>query len=271
MRSKILSYEDSIPPLFNWLRYIRHVVLAKDVTYPLLLNKVFKQIESHALEAIDIGANVGIFTRYLSRRFQTTHAIEPIPYLAMRLDRCFASGVKIYNNAIGESDGDIILRTPLDANGNRMDALSTVSSSNNFDLFGHSGEIETKVKIGKLSSIVKTERRVGFIKIDVEGFERAVLSGSIDFLAEHKPLIMMEIGKAHDANYLETLKLLKNLDYEGFSLSNSGLKRNVEQAIEMQPDVLSANNRDQWYGQWDFIFVHKNSVSAFEKYVTSGD
>jgi FkbM family methyltransferase len=266
MRSKMLTYENSMPSAFNWLRYIRHVVFAKSVTYPLLLDKIFKQIESQSLEAIDIGANVGIFTRYLSRRFQITHAIEPIPDLATRLDRCFGSGVKVYNSAIGDSDGEIVLRTPLDSNGKRMDALSTVSDANSFDLFGHNGEIKTSVKMRKLASIIKPHKRVGFIKIDVEGFERSVLSGSIDFLNEHKPLIMIEIGKVHDPKYIETLNLLADLDYTGYSISNKGLGNDVENLIEMQPSHLSSENKNQWYGQWDFIFIHKNSTVLFDTF-----
>jgi FkbM family methyltransferase len=266
LREIILKFEDLSPPLLNWLRYFKHVVVSRSVTYPDLLDRIFKEMNSKSLAAVDIGANVGIFTRYLSKNFQLVHSIEPLPHLADRLSRCFGSNVRIHNNAIGATDGEVVLRTPLGANGQPMDALSSVSESNNFDLFGQHGMIETNVKIRTLSSLLRQTLNIGFVKIDVEGFERSVVEGSVEVLKVSAPLLMIEIGKIHDPEYQLTLTMLERLGYQGFVISNEGLKKGVAEAIEAQPSSLS-NDSSTWYGQWDFLFIPQLKMAQFQKYM----
>ena len=81
----ITRYEDYTPVMFNWLRYYNHVVLKKNIVYPEVTKKIFSIVDSKNAIAVDVGANVGIVTRYLSQHFAVTHAIEPLPYLYQRL------------------------------------------------------------------------------------------------------------------------------------------------------------------------------------------
>ena len=83
MRSYVLTYEDSAPEVFNWARYIRHVGIKKDTAYPNVTKAIFKLILSSDAIAIDVEAYVGVVTRYFSRYFVVTHAIEPLPYLSL--------------------------------------------------------------------------------------------------------------------------------------------------------------------------------------------
>ena len=81
IRKFILSYEDYAPVLFNWLRYLHHVSLKGNIVYPSVTKKIFKRVDAGNAIANNLGANAGIVTRYLSRHFAVTHAIEPLPSL----------------------------------------------------------------------------------------------------------------------------------------------------------------------------------------------
>jgi hypothetical protein len=83
MRRYVLTYEDSAPVVFNWARYIWHVVIKKDTVYPNVTKAIFKLIRSSDAIAIDVGANVGVVTRYFSRYYVVNHAIKPLPYLSL--------------------------------------------------------------------------------------------------------------------------------------------------------------------------------------------
>lgn len=267
IRQFIMSMEDDIPVLFNWGRYFKHVVINKAVTYPLVLGPIFSQIGSSDLAAIDVGANVGVFTRYLSRQFGEVHAIEPIPHLAKRLRTVAPKKVTVHNCAVGAENGEITIRTPLDAVGGRMDALSTAAGQNNFELFGHNGSIETLVQQHRLSTLVTSERRIGFVKIDVEGFENEVLHGSAELINRHQPLLLIEIGQVHNSNFMDTLELIKGMGYIGFSISNTGLTDDVENSIRTQPIDLKGVPQSKWHGQWDFLFIPRSAIAIVEPFV----
>lgn len=267
IRQFIMSKEDSIPSLFNWARYFKHVVIKKGVTYPTVLGPLFSQIGSNNLAAVDVGANVGVFTRYLSLKFAEVHSVEPIPHLARRLQIATPRNVIVHQCAVGAEDGAITIRTPLDHSGGRMDALSTAAGQNNFELFGHSGSIETVVKQHKLSTLVSSQPRIGFVKIDVEGFENEVLNGSTELIARHQPLLLIEIGHVHNSKFMETLELIESFGYVGFSISNSGLTDDVEKSIRNQPADLKGVPPSDWYGQWDFLFVPRSGLDLVKDFI----
>ena len=259
IREFIVSHEDMAPRLFNWARYFKHVVVGRSMTYPDILGPMFEKMGARELHAIDVGANAGIFTRYLSKYFARTHAIEPIPHLARRLEYMPRARVSVYNCALGAGDGEITMRTPLDARGKRMDALTTASPDNNFELFGHNGTVETVVKQHRLSSLIGADAKVGFIKIDVEGFENQVIEGALEMLARDRPVLLIEISRTHNPNYLALLEHLVSLGYHGYVISNTGFTEGVEKAIRDQPDSMEHENVDAPEPQWDFIFFPSNN------------
>ena len=78
-----MTCEDSAPVVFNWARYIWHVVIKKDTVYPSVTKAFFKMIRSADAIVIDVGANVGDVTRYFSRYYVVNQAIKPLPYLSL--------------------------------------------------------------------------------------------------------------------------------------------------------------------------------------------
>lgn len=266
LRQFVVSKEDYAPALYNWARYFNHVVLRRSVTYPDILGPIFAMIGSKNLEAVDVGANVGVFTRYLSRHFAKTHAIEPVPHLARRLRSIAPSKVEVYNCALGSEDGEILIRTPLDASGRRMDALTTAAAQNNFDLFGHSGTIETKVEQHRLGTLLEKAGKIGFIKIDVEGFENEVIKGALATLQRHRPLLMIEISKTHNPSYEQLLFELSNAHYFGMSITQRGVSDRVVADIAAQPSDIRHRTESGDEPQWDFFFVPRESTDRFAQW-----
>jgi FkbM family methyltransferase len=128
----------------------------------------------------DIGANIGYYTRLLSRivgEQGVVVAVEPMPRALRLLQRNAAdlSNTRIFPAAIGES-------TSLQADLHEAKQLdvSTVS-------FG-SGS----TPVVTIDSLAKSVRPPSFIKIDIEGAEVLALRGATRVLSEIRPILMFE-------------------------------------------------------------------------------
>lgn len=152
--------------------------------------------------AIDVGAHVGLWSYNLAHAFKEVHAFEPVA--AHR--ECFAKNiegidkdicVKLMPYALGAADGMVDIDSEPGSSGN-----STVR-------FG--GQIE----------MITLDRcdlhHVNLIKIDCEGFEENVLSGSEQTIRAWKPTIVVEQKREMAARFglqpLGAVELLKSWGY----------------------------------------------------------
>src|ERR1700693_2373788 len=125
--------------------------------------------------ALDIGANEGFFAHHLLPHAQTVIAFEPLPQMLVRLRQRYADKMVIHGVILSDREGQGELKYPA---GGYMSA--TIAESNSAAL--ESGRvIETVVaSMRTLDSFNLTN--VGFVKIDVEGHEEAVLGGGMNTL-----------------------------------------------------------------------------------------
>lgn len=130
---------------------------------------------------IDVGANMGLVSLLLARRFpdRTIHAFEPNPStfatLEDNLARNKAPHVVCHRMAVCDAGGTIMFdNDPV----NR--ATASISFSEN--------ALSTAVPAITLDSFLEAHRidSVALLKIDVEGFETLVLSGASRMLAEKR-------------------------------------------------------------------------------------
>lgn len=265
IRKYVLTYEDSAPSIFNWARYLLHVFIKKDTVYPNVTKAIFKLIRSSDAIAIDVGANVGVVTRYFSRHFAVTHAVEPLPYLSARLKHLQNKHIKVHECALGAEDGQITIRTPCNAGGQPFHALSTASSTNALSMYEHDSVIESIVPQHRLSTLIsKNAGRVGYIKIDVEGFEHAVLLGSDELIERDRPMIQMEIEKTHNPKYENVLEFMLQKKYKGFSFAENGLKDNMYECIKAQPVSKNLRINTSVAHQFEFIFIPNEKLNVFK-------
>ena len=146
---------------------------------------------------LDIGANTGVYSELMSRYCNKVLAFEPNPKIYATLQRCAAHNVECHQIALSDKDGNAELRIPRTKKGhsNQGGSLSTVKVSDNFDVI----EVTT-TRLDSLDLGV-----IGFIKIDVEGYELNVLQGARDTIARDRPTLLIELEERHTGQPLETL------------------------------------------------------------------
>jgi FkbM family methyltransferase len=127
--------------------------------------------------ALDIGANVGLWSRDLSERFDKVVAFEPVPDFR----ECFVlnvtgTNVEVRPCALGAEDTMIdMIVTP----GNTGHSHVNTSSMG-------SGQIP----MWRLDTLQLD--RVDYVKIDCEGYELNILRGAEQTLRQHRPIVVVE-------------------------------------------------------------------------------
>lgn len=152
--------------------------------------------------AIDVGAHIGLWTRWLARDFVCTHAFEPIKrHLACLRQNLFDDYgyVEIHNCALGDVQGSIAM-------------CGTISTSGRSHVYDPclTSKVTEEARCFPLDFYEYED--VDFIKIDVEGYETHVLEGARKTIKANHPVIVIE-QLGHEERYGETrdgaLALLK--------------------------------------------------------------
>ncbi|MDX1386403.1 MAG: FkbM family methyltransferase [bacterium] len=167
--------------------------------------------------SLDIGAKVGMYTYRLLKYSREVWAFEPIPELARLLRKAFGKQVHVEAVALSDQEGRLSLRIPFNEKGVPKYGRSTVAKENplNFSDLKEIEVIEIETKTLDQYSFID----VGFIKIDVEGHELAVLKGAQEILKKHRPTLLIEANDQHHPGALEKLKaFLESQKYEGYFL-----------------------------------------------------
>lgn len=143
--------------------------------------------------SIDAGANVGVWTWAMARHSKEVHAFEPNPKNLSKLRRNVGKlkNVSIHGLALADAEGEAILRIPRGRKGhsNQRASLSTAAVGDD------QAFTALAVKQKRLDDCGL--RSVGFIKIDVEGFELTLLEGAQATIARDHPNLIIEIEEAH--------------------------------------------------------------------------
>lgn len=149
--------------------------------------------------AVDVGANVGIWSWYLRRHSRGVIAYEPNPDLAAWLRRALPTGVEVRASAVSDARGRLPLRIPL-VGGRPDNALASLSQT-----FAGVGSVrEVEVDVRRLDD--EDLRGIGFLKVDVEGHERAVIGGAKELLKRERPTVVVEIEERHAPGAIEAVR-----------------------------------------------------------------
>lgn len=140
---------------------------------------------------LDVGANVGTHTLFLSRIAKHVHAFEPwLPVRRKMLHAVEANGiVNVTVHPVGLADQNARLPFLIPTGRN----LGTGEFVNRCRSSLPSAELE----VVRGDEYLRTHNvgPVGFIKIDVEGFETQVLKGLQHTIWTHRPIILMELSE----------------------------------------------------------------------------
>lgn len=155
--------------------------------------KAFRELLKPGDIAIDVGANWGLHTLYLSRLVGETGrvvAVEPYPgafeELRWHIDINHCQNVTLQNLAAGDEEKEERLIDDL----GQMGVLSSVS---------HLRKIPEKVSfavlekpLDRIAEDLKLSK-INLIKIDVEGAENKVLSGAEKIVKAHRPYFVIDL------------------------------------------------------------------------------
>ena len=176
---------------------------------------------------LDIGANIGVMSYYLSKRLPNSaiHAFEPVPEnmkVFLKVKRKFKlSNVKTYPIAVGNESGKIDMIMPQE-NAVYFHGLSRVNQD-----IQNNGKIST-VEIKRLDELNDFKKvKVNALKIDVEEYEFNVLKGAEDLISKNRPVIYCELWDTE--NRKNSMEFIKKLDYKIFVNVNNKLTVFIEQ------------------------------------------
>lgn len=211
--------------------------------------KLLPQMVAPHRIAIDIGANKGVYTHLLSRLCQSVEAFEPNPKIYRILKRALPANVTAHQVALSDSIGTAELIVPMYRGG-----FSNQTASLNPRKRNH-GARSVSVPQRTLDSCEFSN--VGFIKIDVEGFERAVLAGARKTIMRERPVLQVEIEEQHTGEAVATsVQQLTDMNMSAFFFRGGVLKpfKEFDEAANKQAIKTPAyiNN---------FIFKPKESSS----------
>jgi FkbM family methyltransferase len=163
--------------------------------------------------AVDVGANVGIYTYAFSSAGAVVEAFEPQAACARVLEAFAASrrNVRVHHTALGASAGNATLHVPL--------AQGRVAAGNASVTPSERPAITESVSIRTLDSFELPD--VAMIKIDVEGLELDVISGASATVRRSRPLLLVEIERRHRQGPIDqAVDRITGLGYNAFFLDD---------------------------------------------------
>lgn len=148
------------------------------------IDRALGRIVAKDSHCIDVGSHIGSMLSSLIRLAPDGKhlAFEPVPQKAAWLRKKFPE-VEVKQMALGETKGSITFFQNL-----RQSGFSGQFKTNNpADSYS-----ELTVECDRLDQVVPADRRITFIKVDVEGAEFLVLRGASDLIRRDRPTLLFE-------------------------------------------------------------------------------
>ena len=166
--------------------------------------------------AIDIGANLGYYTRPMADIVGAegrVYAVEPVPVIFSVLERNVRGrgNVSLMNYALGEQDDTIEM-----ANDSVAEA-GYFGTGRNFVSEGKlsGGAIRFSAQMRRGSELFGALERVDFIKCDIEGYERVVIPELRPIIERHHPTVLIETdGQTRE----QIIEIFSAMGYKAYML-----------------------------------------------------
>lgn len=157
---------------------------------------------------IDIGTNIGDWSRVAAEIFQKVMAFEPNPDLVPQLRRELPPDkVTVFECALSDEPGIATLHIPL-----RNGQPDTGLASLDLNAIGAASYRDVQVRTTTLDEFKLTY--IDAIKIDVEGFEERVLRGAVETIQRNRPVLVVEIeDKFHPGENGRIFRFIEQMGY----------------------------------------------------------
>lgn len=170
---------------------------------------------------IDVGTNIGSVLLNFAQRVGSNgfvYGFEPNPFT---YDKCLEniklnnlSNLQVSNIGLGDKRTKAKVIAPYDRNRGGV-YIKSINPSDDLN----QNDDSIYATITTLDSFIHENniKRISLIKIDVEGYELNVLKGAQGALAQHRPILFVEIDDAllrrQDASSKELIKFIRNFGY----------------------------------------------------------
>jgi len=214
-------------------------------------------------DSIDVGANNGAYVHFMQRYSKRVIAFEPVPWLAEQLRRKFPSHVIVRQMALSNRNESAVLHIPL-IDGEPDAGLAALD----FPPRDNGNAVEIEVQKRMLDDIYDGD--LGFMKIDVEGHEHAVLEGATRTIDRCQPNVLMEIEERHAPGGLGRVRaFFERLGYQGYFVYRASLSEIANfnaQSLQREDNIVGfgCGTARMTYGDYvnNFIFIPGHGVGV---------
>jgi len=208
---------DSLLQKLKKIHYARKLRAISENDEPDL--KVVKLLVGPGDCAVDIGANIGVYTRCLSEsagRSGQVYSVEPVDLtfdvLRSNVRKLKLENVALINAAISDSDGTVTMEVPHYESGGENFYEARITTA------GSGGNLRrlTVPKRSVDSLFAEMPRRISLVKCDVEGHELNCIRGAARVIEKWHPAWLIEIGQDPDTPGTSARQVFDELARSGY-------------------------------------------------------
>ena len=232
-------------------------ILSRSIVYDKIwepeTTKLIKNIIHEGDVGIDLGANIGYFTMLMANLVGTSGKIfsfEPEPQnfeiLQKNIKQNHLKNVVANQSAIGDINGKIKLYLS-----NTNAGWHKVFPKQFIDY-----EVSDKNIDVKICSLDKEfiDKKIDFIKMDIEGYEHEALKGMKKTILKNKPIFLIEYN---DQNIKKIYKCLNGYKAYIFDVYNNNFKEITLKNLKKHKILIGKQNKKNFLSSRNFYFVPK--------------
>jgi FkbM family methyltransferase len=208
--------------------------------------------------SLDIGANRGQLTLFLSAVSSHVYCFEPVPWLSEYLKQRFRGcNVSVEDCALGNVNDELLLRIPWIGNERLETRSSLVNDFANDHIRGAKVTRVDKVEIKVRRLDDFRMENVGFMKVDVEGYEVQVLEGAIDTIERCRPNMLIEIEQRDhpEKDVKDVFRCILDMGYSGYFV-HKGKLMGIGEFDVMKMQCPSKTNGGDYVS--NFLFLNRS-------------
>ena len=171
--------------------------------------------------AIDIGANIGFWSKDLCKKFSNVWAFEPHKENIL----CFKKNLKDFKNwrleeiaLSNENKNDAILFSSPKECGNISLSVNGVTHATTNQTLNFSDLNTSKVNVKKLDNYIDIfeGKNIDFIKVDCQGHEKEIVQGGLNILKKHNCVVVLELPLRNEEEIIYHNELVKIMHSVGY-------------------------------------------------------